>query len=112
MKNKRTMIVIFVRTPEGMDHQKAEGMQKRMLNSIVIPFKCDRKINYSRSELDKSVTAFYIFKDGKLKNSVKARLVDELDRMHKYWISMLGYRILYCDGDSVERTEGGESNDI
>ena len=108
MKNKRTMILIYVRTPDDLDHQKADGMRTRMINSIVLPFKCNKRINYSRSESNKDVLIFYIFKEGKLKKSVRTRLIDELDRMHKYWISMLGYSIIYCDGNSIDKEEIGE----
>lgn len=108
MKNgKRTMILIYVKAPSSINHQKMAAIQQKLTDAIVTPFKCDKKVNYSRSHAREDAIMFFIFKDGHFKNSIKSSLIKKLEDMHKCWGSMLGYSLMHCDGIDVETTDGG-----
>lgn len=106
-RGKRTILLIYVKIPPKMDHQKADGIKQKLIDCIVLPFKCDKKINYSRSRTYEDTLMFFIFKNGHFKNSVKYRLIEKLEEMQCCWESMVGYSLMHCDGADVESTNGG-----
>ena len=93
MKKHCTLIMISVRAPSFMENEKMEAINKKIFTEVVVPFKCETRVHNSRSKYDKRILVFYIFKDGRLKNSVQTRLERTLDNMKKHWPTMINWHI-------------------
>lgn len=93
MKEHKTLIMISVRAPSFMETEKMEAINKKIFTEVVVPFKCEMQVHNSRSKYDKRILVFYIFKDGRLKNSIQVRLERTLDNMKKHWPTMINWHI-------------------
>ena len=93
MKDKRTVIMLLVAEPIVMDAAKEEAIRKKIFDAIVTPFKCNTHVITRPSDIFKHASTYFIFKEGKLKNSVKTELVKTLDGMKKYWAQLIDYEI-------------------
>lgn len=101
MKEQKTLIMISVRIPTILNHQKTEAIQKKIFDEIVVPFKCEKKMHCTQSKLNNQMSTrvmiYYIFKPGKLKKSVQDRLDRVLAEMQRNWLSMVESRVLTID---------------
>lgn len=105
-KEKKTLIMVSVRAPTIVEHRKTEAIQQKIFNEIVEPFKCDTNVHCARSKFDKRVLVYYIFKEGLLKNSMKARLEKKLGEMQFRWPSMIRSEIMTIDADVARKKHG------
>lgn len=85
--------MISVRAPLFMETEKMEAINKKIFTEVVVPFKCEARVHNSRSKYNKRILVFYIFKDGRLKNSIQVRLERTLDNMKKHWPTMINWHI-------------------
>lgn len=93
MKDKRTVIMLLVAEPTVMDAAKEEAIRKKIFDEVVVPFKCEEQIHRGPSKIFKHASTYFIFKEGRLKNSIKAELKKTLDGMKKYWAQLIDYEI-------------------
>ena len=71
MDEKKTMLIVYVKAPTVLEPEKIEMIRHTIREKIVEPFKFEERVHYAEKD---GILSFYIFRPGRLKNSVRDRL--------------------------------------
>ena len=97
MKDHKTMIIVSVRAPTILEADKLADMKTIIFNRVVAPLKCETRVHYAVDKHNSKILNFYIFKEGKLKNSMREKLEAIMSKLGLYWKAMLGWQVMTVD---------------